>query len=62
MQEYRRVMVKRYGFAQIPANSDAKALEEVKSMSHGDFDWGDVDTDDAEVIDVMDEHGNSIQN
>ncbi|MBQ3009813.1 MAG: hypothetical protein IJA20_02445 [Methanocorpusculum sp.] len=61
MQEYRRVMVKRYGFAQIPADSDTEALEEVKSMSHSDFDWGDVDTDDAEVIDVLDEHGNSIQ-
>lgn len=61
MQEYRRVMVKRYGFAQIPSNSDKEALEKVKLMGRGDFDWGDVDTDDAEVIDVMDEHGNSIQ-
>jgi len=61
MQEYRRVMVKRYGFADVPSESDAQALEKVKDMGHSDFDWGDVDTDDAEIVDVLDEHGNSIR-
>lgn len=61
MQEYRRVMVKRYGFAEVPAKTDEEALEQVKDMSSSSFDWGEVDTDDAEVVDVLDEHGNSIR-
>lgn len=61
MQEYRRVMVKRYGFAEIPPDSDEEALEKVKSIGSNEFDWGSMDADDAEVVDVLDENGNSIR-
>lgn len=61
MQEYRRVMVKRYGFAEIPSASDEEALEKVKSMGSSELDWGSMDADDAEVVDVLDENGNSIR-
>ena len=60
MKVYRRVMVTRYGFAQVPAETDEQALEAVRELRVSDFDWGSLDTDDAEVVDVLDEHGNTV--
>lgn len=53
---YRRVMVKRYGYIILPGPDEA-ALEAVKSISADEVDWGDIDTDDAEIIENCCEDG-----
>lgn len=53
----RRVMVTRYGYAEILSESDEDALETVKNYDDSDFDWEPLDGDmlnDAEVVDEWD--------
>lgn len=43
------VMVVKYGYAVVEAETDAEAVEKAKNMSDGEFDWSDFD--DAQVVD-----------
>ena len=55
MKEY-RIMVCKYGFATVEANSESEALKKVNTMTDSDFDWSkDYSDDDAEIIDNMEE-------
>lgn len=56
---YRRVMVKKYGYIILPGPDDA-ALEAVKNISDGEVDWGDIETDDAEIIENCCKDGSII--
>lgn len=41
----KRIMVVKYGYAVVEAETDAEAVEKAKNMSDGEFDWSDfVDT------------------
>lgn len=44
-----RVMVVKYGYAVVEADTESKAIELANNMNDGDFDWSDFD--DAQVID-----------
>ena len=39
----KRVMVVKYGYAVVEAETDAEAVEKAKNMSDGEFDWSDLD-------------------
>ena len=45
----KRVMVVKYAYAVVEAETDAEAVEKAKNMSDGEFDWSDFD--DAQVVD-----------
>lgn len=45
----KRVVVVKYGYAVVEAETDAEAVEKAKNMSDGKFDWSDFD--DAQVVD-----------
>lgn len=45
----KRVMVVKYGYAVVEAETDTEAVEKAKNMSDGEFDWSDFD--DAQVVD-----------
>lgn len=45
----KRVMVVKYGYAVVEAETDAEPVEKAKNMSDGEFDWSDFD--DAQVVD-----------
>lgn len=45
----KRVMVVKYGYVVVEAETDAEAVEKAKNMSDGEFDWSDFD--DAQVVD-----------
>ena len=44
-----RVMVIKYGYAVVDAESDKDAIELTKNMDDSEFDWSDFD--DAQVVD-----------
>ena len=45
----KRVMVVKYGYPVVEAETDAEAVEKAKNMSDSEFDWSDFD--DAQVVD-----------
>lgn len=45
----KRIMVVKYGYAVVEAETDAEAVEKAKNMSDGEFDWPDFD--DTQVVD-----------
>lgn len=49
MQVKKRVMVVKYGYAVVEAETDAEAVEKAENMSDSEFDWSDFD--DAQVVD-----------
>lgn len=53
----KRIMVTRYGFAIVEAATDEEAIENVNSMSDGDFDWSKYSSEDAEVVENLKENG-----
>lgn len=53
---FRRVMVKKYGYIILPGPDEA-ALEAVKNIKDSDVDWGDIETDDAEIVESCSEDG-----
>ena len=44
-----RVMVVKYGYAVVEADTESEAIELTNDMDDGDFDWSDFD--DAQVVD-----------
>ena len=44
-----RVMVVKYGYTTVEADTESDALEQVNNMKDTDFDWSDFG--DAEVVD-----------
>lgn len=55
-----RVMVVRYGYATVEADTESEALEKTKGMSSHDFDWSDFG--DAQVVETEDEDGDNGKN
>lgn len=49
MQVKKRVMVVKYGYAVVEAETDAEAVEKAENMSDSEFDWSDFD--DTQVVD-----------
>lgn len=45
----KRVMVVKYGYVVVEAETDAEAVEKAENMSDSEFDW--FDFDDAQVVD-----------
>jgi hypothetical protein len=44
-----RVMVVKYGYAVVEAETESEAIEKAENMSDGEFDWSDPD--DTQVVD-----------
>lgn len=44
-----RVLVCKYGYAVIDADTESEAIEKAEKMSDGEFDW--TDFEDAQVVD-----------
>ena len=44
-----RVMVVKYGYAVVDAETESEAIEKTNNMRDSDFDWSDFD--DAQVVD-----------
>lgn len=44
-----RVMVVKYGYAVVNAETESEAIEKANNMSDSDFDWSDFD--DTQVVD-----------
>ena len=51
MNKY-RVMVIKYGYAVVEAESESEALELIDDMNDKDFDWSDFD--DGQVVEEVD--------
>lgn len=51
MKNY-RVMVVKYGFAEVEAENENEALELIDDMQDKDFDWSDFD--DGQVVEEVD--------
>lgn len=49
MQVKKRLMVVKYGYVVVEAETDAEAVEKAENMSDSEFDWSDFD--DAQVVD-----------
>lgn len=49
----KRIMVVKYGYAVVEADTDFDACEEAKNMSDDEFDWSDFD--DAQVVEDLEE-------
>lgn len=47
-----RIMVVKYGFAEVEAESENEALELIDDMQDKDFDWSDFD--DGQVVEEVD--------
>lgn len=45
----KKVMVVKYGYAVVEAETDAEAVEKAENMSDGEFDWSNFG--DAQVVD-----------
>lgn len=52
MKNY-RVMVIKYGFAIVEAESEREAIEIAEDMQDNDFDWSDFD--DAEIVEEIED-------
>lgn len=51
-----RIMVTKYGYANVEANTEDEALHEVNSMSDADFDWSsNYTSDDAVVVEELED-------
>lgn len=48
----KRVMVVKYGFVVVNADTDSEAVELTNKMTDSDFDWSDFD--DAHVVEDVD--------
>lgn len=46
-----RVMVIKYGYAVVEAESESEALESVNNMDNGCFDWSDFD--DGQIVEEI---------
>lgn len=60
VQQYRRVMITRCGYAVVPGNTDEEALDAVKELTEKDFNWERVDQgvlENADVIEVCGPNG-----
>ncbi len=59
--KYRRICLKRTGYAIVPGDTDEEALENAARLSASDFDWEPVDGDlireEAEVIEACGPNG-----
>lgn len=44
-----RIMVVKYGYAVLEADTESEANELINDMDDGDFDWSDFD--DAQIVD-----------
>ena len=51
MKNY-RVMVIKYGYAEVEAENETEALELIDDMNDKDFDWSDFD--DGQVVEEID--------
>ena len=49
----KRVMVTKYGFVDLDAETDEEAIEKAKNLQDPDFDWSDFD--EPKVIDDLGE-------
>lgn len=55
MSKTYRVMVVKYGYADVTAESEDDALHAVNSMRDADFDWcSDYSADDAQIVEDYD--------
>lgn len=45
----KRIMVVKYGYVVVEAETDAEAVEKAENMSDSEFDWSDFD--DTQVVD-----------
>ena len=45
-----KVMVRKYGYAEIEADSEKEALKKTDNMWDGEFDWAERDWEDAEIV------------
>ena len=63
-QQYRRICVRRSGYAIVPGATDEEALENAKNLSACDFDWEPVAPElietDAEIIEVCGPAGETL--
>lgn len=50
-----RIMVCKYGYAVVDAETEAEAIEKAKNMEDNEYDWSD--SDDAQVVEVVDKKG-----
>lgn len=49
MKEY-RVMIRKYGYATIKADSEEDARKKTSTMWDGEFDWATRDWNDSEIV------------
>lgn len=49
----KRVMVTKYGFVNLDAETDEEAIEKAKNLPDSNFDWSDFD--DPKVVEDLDE-------
>lgn len=59
MKKY-HVMVKKYGYSTIRANSENEAKKKTENMWDGEFDWSERNFGDAEIIEECDEETENI--
>lgn len=45
-----RVMVKKYGFATVEADTEEEAMKKADEMWDGEFDWAERDWKDSEIV------------
>ena len=48
-----RVMVKKYGYAEVEAANEEDARKKTANMWDGEFDWAEHDWEDAEIVDQV---------
>lgn len=64
VQQYRRICVRRFGYAIVPGNTDEEAIENAANLRSGDFDWEPVTPDlireEGEVIEACGPSGESL--
>ena len=52
--ERNKIMVTRYGFTTVEADSESEALRKVETMRSSDFDWSKDWASDAQIVDEID--------
>lgn len=48
-----KVMVRKYGYAEIEADSEKEALKKTDNMWDGEFGWAERDWEDAEIVEEI---------